>query len=402
MLAPVLGFVDFGYMRLSLVADRYAYLAGIGVIAVLVGAAAHVRDRLPHVPGAFSRGSFRRPLTRKEVPAFPPSPEAYFHAAAAAALAVVLAIFGKLSWDQIAPYRDKITYFSHVISLNPEGHLYQNLAQAQFDAGRLTEALATSRIVLQRSPDAANGHNLQGEVLVALERFEEAEDSFRRMLELDPDDVDAHVNLGVVGMHQERWAEAANWFREALERDPEDALAHGGLGEVLFRLGRYAQAAESLRRAVSLQPDEVDIHTLYYLADALRRQRRNEEAIERYRDVLEMDPEFARAHSGIGYMLFDLRRYEESLEWLARSVSLDPDAPDVAYQRTTMGRASEALGRNAEAAEHYARALALDPALVRTGHEAMPAAPRTARQSPVTAMPLDTSSAATDDAPSGN
>ena len=34
-LSPVLGFVDFAYMRLSFVADRYAYLAGIGVMAVL-------------------------------------------------------------------------------------------------------------------------------------------------------------------------------------------------------------------------------------------------------------------------------------------------------------------------------------------------------------------------------
>ena len=33
-LSPVLGFVDFAYMALSFVADRYAYLAGIGVVAV--------------------------------------------------------------------------------------------------------------------------------------------------------------------------------------------------------------------------------------------------------------------------------------------------------------------------------------------------------------------------------
>ena len=29
---------------------------------------------------AFSRGEFPQPSTRKEVPAFPPSPEAYLHA----------------------------------------------------------------------------------------------------------------------------------------------------------------------------------------------------------------------------------------------------------------------------------------------------------------------------------
>ena len=38
-LSPVLGFVDYGYMQFSLVADRFQYLAGLGVMAVLLGAA---------------------------------------------------------------------------------------------------------------------------------------------------------------------------------------------------------------------------------------------------------------------------------------------------------------------------------------------------------------------------
>ena len=46
-LSPTLGFVDFIYMEFSLVADRYAYLAGIGAIAVCVGAAAHFAGGLP-------------------------------------------------------------------------------------------------------------------------------------------------------------------------------------------------------------------------------------------------------------------------------------------------------------------------------------------------------------------
>ena len=45
-LSPVLGFIDYGYMQFSLVADRFHYLAGLGVLAVLVGAAAHGAARL--------------------------------------------------------------------------------------------------------------------------------------------------------------------------------------------------------------------------------------------------------------------------------------------------------------------------------------------------------------------
>ena len=48
-LSPVLGFVDYGYMQFSFVADRYQYLAGLGVMAVFVGGAVHGASKLSGV-----------------------------------------------------------------------------------------------------------------------------------------------------------------------------------------------------------------------------------------------------------------------------------------------------------------------------------------------------------------
>ena len=45
-LSPVLGFVDFGYMQFSLVADRFQYLASVGLIAVVLGCMTHGAARL--------------------------------------------------------------------------------------------------------------------------------------------------------------------------------------------------------------------------------------------------------------------------------------------------------------------------------------------------------------------
>ena len=66
-LGPVLGFVDYGYMQLSFVADRFQYLAGIGVLAVLLGAAARGVEWAGWWPGsarprycATARGGWRR------------------------------------------------------------------------------------------------------------------------------------------------------------------------------------------------------------------------------------------------------------------------------------------------------------------------------------------------------
>ena len=149
-------------------------------------------------------------------------------------------------------------------------------------------------------------------------------------------------------------------YREVLETDPAFAAAYAGMGEALFRLGQYEEAVESLEQALSLRPDALLIRQVHVLAEALRRQQRHREAIERYRDVLEIDPEHAAAHAGIGFALLELKRYEEAAESLARSVSLEPQSPDAADRHAAMGRASAELGRTQAAAEHYERALEID------------------------------------------
>ena len=45
-LSPILGFVDYGYMQYAFVADRFQYLAGIGVMAVVIGSATYGVGRL--------------------------------------------------------------------------------------------------------------------------------------------------------------------------------------------------------------------------------------------------------------------------------------------------------------------------------------------------------------------
>ena len=118
-LSPTLGFVDYNFMLFSFVADRYQYLASIGVIAVIIGAAGH------GVAAAFRAGRL-------------------WTTAASAVLAVtLLGVLGTLTWRQATLYHDGITFFNHVIAHHPrarEAHL--NLGSALLRWNRLEEALA--------------------------------------------------------------------------------------------------------------------------------------------------------------------------------------------------------------------------------------------------------------------
>ncbi len=331
-LSPMLGFVDFAYMRYSLVADRYTYLAGVGVMAVLIGATAHGVSKLPDLVRIGAWGT----------------------------LLAVLAVFGRITWEQAGIYRDEVTFYDHVISFNPGASVYRNLANALIETERFEEALAASRIAVEQRPRNAAAHNTRGIALLAMDRLDDAEESFRRALELDSSHRGARHNMAEVRRRQGRFVESIRWYREVLDIDPDFALAHAGMGDTLFRLGQYQQAAESLAQAVSLRPHTLPIAVGHLLAEAVRKQQRYEEAIERYRDVLEIDPEYAPAHAGIGYALLQLKRYEEALEALARSVSLRPRSPAAADRYVAMGRASLELGRTEAAAAHYERALEID------------------------------------------
>ena len=331
-LSPILGFVDFGYMSHSLVAERYAYLAGIGVLSVLIGVAAHGTSKLPR---------FQRLVL-------------------SSALVVVLAVFGKLTWDQAGIYRDRFSFYNHIISHNPDARVYRNLAKALNEADRPEEALAAIRKSVELRPHSSAPLHTMGVTLFALGRFEEAAECFDRVLKLDPEHELARRGMAQTRMQLGQLVESIKWYREAIDLDPKAALAYVGMGEALFRLGQYEEAIEALEQAVSVQPEGLPLRTHHFLAEALRKQDRHEEAIERYRTVLEIDPRFTYAHAGIGYASFSLQRYGEALEWLAQSVSLDPGSPAAADRYWMMGQASEALGRTDAAIEHYTHALEID------------------------------------------
>ena len=402
-LSPVLGFVDYGYMQFSFVADRFQYLAGIGVMAVLVGGAALGAKRLP--------GRLR----------FAP----------AGALLVVLAVLGTLTWHQAGIYRDEITFFSHIVSLNPEGRdAHLNLGHALFDAGRVEESREASLVAIEQRPEAAAAHANLGRALLDEERFDEAEARLAHALALDPRDRSTWQNMGELRRKQGRFEEAVEWFGKVLAKDTGNPRAHAGLGASLYKLKRYDEALASMDRALALAPEEPKLRSLHALAgraqlalgrtgeaeqrfqravqvdprnsaplvelarlrvaqerfdeadaylrrarelapddltvlqnmaEALRKRGRYAEAVESYRAVLAMDPDFAMAHAGMGDALFRLERYAEAIESLERSLSLHSLPPTATTRLVLMGRAAEKLGRAQAAVGYFERAVSTDP-----------------------------------------
>ena len=338
-LSPVLGFVNHGYMKYSFVADRFQYLAGIGVMAVLIGLAAHGASRLP----------------------------AGLKSGATGLMVVLLALLGTTTWRQAEIYRNKVTFFSHIISLNPKArsaHYNLNIALAR--AGRPEEALAAARMAVETRPDHTDAYAILGGALIHTERFVEAEEILRRALEIDPGHKNSRREMATMLRVQGRREEALKAYRALLEVDPEYALAHAYIGDILLQLHRYAEAVEPLSKALtlikaapSLRSDLPTTHSLHvllgralqglgrtrageahfrralkldphnmealeYVAASHFRQKRYRQALELYRTLLEIDPDKATTHANIGATLYYLDRTEEAIRSLERALALDP------------------------------------------------------------------------------
>ena len=226
-LSPVLGFVDFGYMQFSFVADRYQYLAGIGLLTVLVGAATYGVGRLP--------AGWRKGATGVAV--------------------IVLIVMGALTYQQAGIYRDEVTFFTHIVSQNPTARgAYQNLGLALLDVQRPEEALHASRIASEQDPGDVKARVNAGVSLIRLGRFDEGEKWLRHALELDPQQMVAFQNLAEALRRQGRFEESLEFYRTAIQMDPENALPYAGMGDALFHLKRYGEALQNFNRTLALDP----------------------------------------------------------------------------------------------------------------------------------------------------
>ena len=256
ILLPTLGFVDYGYMRYSFVADRYQYLAGIGVIVFFAGAASQGSYKLPDVLRKTAKG---------------------------AALALLF-LLGAATWNQAGVYKDEVTLFRHVISLNPQAYTaHLNLAYALLHSeGASEEALTAARIAVKRRPLYHSSQNVMGAALSGLGRHEEAEKHLRRAVELNPRYAPAFLNLGESLRRQERYKEALEAYLAATRIDRDYPLPYVGMGYVLFGLKRYEAAVSSMKRALSLKPDLPMAPRLHFLmGQALREMGRHGE-VERH------------------------------------------------------------------------------------------------------------------------
>jgi Flp pilus assembly protein TadD len=234
VLAPVGGLVHAGH---QLAHDRYSYLSCLP-FAVLVGGG------VVWLIGVHAAGGLRPSLFR----------------ASCAALGVLLAGLGTLTWMQVQVWRDTESLWTHATYATPEcsichvnyGAVLVNRSMIRHT--ELTAAIEHFHQALALKPDRENPYGGLGLVFIHLERPREAEAALRRALDVKPAEIATFNNLGHALNEQGRFAEALPYLRRALIFDEHHVVARTNLGAALLGLGRLDEAIGELRRAAEQDP----------------------------------------------------------------------------------------------------------------------------------------------------
>ena len=173
-----------------------------------------------------------------------------------------------------------------------------------------TNAVADTGGQNASDPNSAKGIVDRGLALDRQGRFDEALVEYEKALTLQPDYGRAYYDIGVVKGEKGDSAGAIEAYRQAIALNYHSDAPYRNLGNTLNEFGRYADAEEILRKGLAEFPE--DCCLMFHLAHSLVGQRRFEEAIVYYREILRIHPQRKEARRDLYDVLIQLGRRDEA------------------------------------------------------------------------------------------
>jgi tetratricopeptide (TPR) repeat protein len=369
-LVPAIGLVHVGSQEM---ADRYTYVPHIGLIAGMVFAV------WPDLEAASERA----------------------RAIAGGIVIVLVAALAFVSRAQLSTWRDDESLYRQILRVSPDAVLaWFNLGNLTLTVKNDPQGAADLyEKALAIDPRFGDVHLRLGMALARLGKRDDALKHFEEAVRLKPNLGEAHLSLGtalaMAGRPQEaighlteaerlvpayggpaefeignvltnmgRPDAAIPHFARSLLFDREAASVHNNLGYALFLTGSYVQAIEHYREALRIRPDfpeasrnldnareaqaragETPLHAqavaIHKRCVDLSEASRIDEAIDCFREVLDLDSGSPDAHNDLGVALARANRIAEARDQFREALRLEPSSESA---RANLKRAEALLG----------------------------------------------------------
>jgi tetratricopeptide (TPR) repeat protein len=273
-------------------------------------------------------------------------------------------------------------------------------------AGKLQDAEALYRAILQTQPNHPDANHNLGVMAVSLNKIDAALPLFKIALETNPSQgqfwlsyVDALIKTnqldnarsvleqgkkrGLTGervgvletqlttiqspsqvevndllehYRNGRYDLAENLATNITQKYPDHQFGWKVLGSVFKQTGRLQESLITNQRAVSISPNDAQVHN--NLGNTLKELGRLEEAEASYIKAIAIKPEFAQAHSNLGNTLKELGRLEDAEASYSKAIAIKPDYAEAHFN---IGITLQELGSLEDAEASYIKAIAIKP-----------------------------------------
>ncbi len=224
-LTPVLQFIPVGN---TVVADRYAYIASLGIFYILA-------------EGIFwwlSRRSKQSRLKQSLI------------------LLTLIFIFGLLaglSWQRCRVWKDSKTLWDDVLSRHPAAAIaLNNRGRAYQQSGDLAAALSDYNRAIKINPRYKEVFNNRGVIYKQQRNMQQALSDYTRAIEISPDYADSYYNRGNLYRQQGNLAAALADYNRAIKINPGYAQAFNNRGLIYYQQGNFSRSISDYSRSIAI------------------------------------------------------------------------------------------------------------------------------------------------------
>ena len=159
------------------------------------------------------------------------------------------------------------------------------------------------------------------------------------------------------------WRDNQSLWTRVLDCTTRNYIAHDCLGLDFYEKGEMEEAIEQYRKVLEIKPNYAEAWC--DLGVALFEHKEKEQAVECYRRAIEIKPRYAEAWGSLGVALFDKGAKEQAVECYHRALEIDPH---YAEGWGNLGAALFDKGDKEQAIADYRKALEIDPRYVKADY----------------------------------
>ena len=273
-------------------AERYVYLAGLGLVFAIVALVFHLKGR-----------------TRSVV----------------LCAGILWVLWG--AWRvnaRVLNWRGEVPLYLSSLDATPKSSvLLYNLGVAFAEAGDTSKAADYYQRAIALKPDYTSAIINLGNLFQNQANYSQAEGLYKRAISLDPQDPDAWVNLGNLYLHLALTQQAKSAYEKAIALKSNDIEAIIDLGAVLQRSGDFSAAEEAYQRAIAVDPSQA---AAYCDLGALFLQQGNLAAArEQLIKAIEHNSSYALAYFDLGVVYEQTGSRNLAVEMYKKALDIQPD-----------------------------------------------------------------------------